>query len=718
VAGMNCPDEIAELKEALDDREGILSLAFNLMLAQMTVQYEPSVIDIERIVSFVAKTGMKAEPLAEDGIREATPSKRSYGPVRMAVVSAAGTLLGLGLGTVSARALHHTTWPSALAYTLAIGAAWLHVSPKAWAAIKARRLDMNVLMTIAVLGAVSLGEWLEASTVAFLFTVSHVLESWSVARARRAIRSLMALKPSMARVQGADGSESVVETDRVDVDDRVIVKPGEKFPLDGDLIEGITSVDQAAVTGESAPVMKEVGDEVLAGTINQDGAVMMVVTKRAGETVLAGVIRLVEQAQAQRSSSERFVDRFARFYTPAVVVGALLIFLVPPLVMSANWTTWMYRSLILLVIACPCALVISTPVSIVSGLTAAARNGVLIKGGVYLESVGKTTVVAIDKTGTLTRGRPTVKNVLPLNGATSESLLMLAAAIEQRSEHPIAEAIVEHAREQGITPPACENYQAVRGKGAIATVHGLTYLIGNHRLLEDRRVCTEAIHRLMEEHEDCEHIVVALSSPREPLGVILLADGLRRETPHAVSELRLAGVRRVVMLTGDNAGTARSIARECGGIEYRAELLPADKVREVKALQAEHEQVLMVGDGINDAPALAAADVGVAIGIGGTDAAIETADIALMTNDLGKLAWLLRHSRRTQGIILQNVVVSLAIKVLFVALAIPGLANLWMAIVADMGASLLVTFNGLRLLRGGTEKVSTGFPNGRALGKG
>ncbi|MFQ5422671.1 MAG: heavy metal translocating P-type ATPase [Phycisphaerae bacterium] len=706
IAGMDCPDEIAELKQALEGGDGIVALSFNLLQARMTVRYLPTAIEIERIIALVAKTGMKAEVLGDFGLREQSPIARYRGAFGMAVLSGAGTILGLGLSVVPAGTVHHTTWPSALAYVLAIGAAWRLVAPKAWAAVKARRLDMNVLMTIAVVGAVGLGEWSEASTVAFLFTVSHLLEFWSVARARRAIQSLMELSPPTARVQGPDGAEREVDTGQVAVGSRIVVKPGEKFPLDGRLVEGSTSVNQAPVTGEAAPVSKETGDEVFAGTINQDGAVVVEVTKRAGDTVLAGVILLVEQAQAERSPSERFVDRFARYYTPAVVVGALLVCILPPLGFGAPWATWLYRSLILLVIACPCALVISTPVSIVSGLTCAARSGVLIKGGEYLEAVGKTTVVAIDKTGTLTRGQPVVQDVIPVAPTTPASLLTVAAALEQRSEHPIAEAIVEHARERGITPQACEQYQAVRGKGAIATVDGETYLIGNHRLLEDRGVCTEAVHRLMEDHEDCDHIVVALSSQVRPLGVILLADALRKESSEAVAELRRAGMDRVVMLTGDNAGTAKSIAEECGGIDHRAELLPADKVREVKALQAEHELVLMVGDGINDAPALAAADVGVAIGTGGTDAALETADIALMTDDLMKLSWLLRHSRRTRYIIRQNIVLSLAVKVVFVALAIPGLANLWLAIAADMGTSLIVTFNGLRLLRGRADKMS------------
>ncbi|MCH7814062.1 MAG: cadmium-translocating P-type ATPase [Planctomycetes bacterium] len=695
---MDCPDEIATLKHLLGDRPGVKDLSFQLMQGTMAVTHDPAVIGTDRIVALIRPTGMTAQWCAPDRPAHPTQTPVPRGPLRMTLLAGIAAALGLVLSWTPTAHVHHTTWPAAMAYLLAIGAGWRYVLPKAWSALRRRQLDMNVLMSIAVAGAVMLGEWFEAATVAFLFMLSHLLESWSVARARRAIASLMDLTPPKARVLDPDGTEQQVDTQAVAVGNRILVKPGEKFPLDGRLVEGRTSVDQAPITGESVPVAKQPGDEVYAATINQDGAVVVEVTKRAGDTVLAGVIRLVEQAQAQRSPSERFVDRFARIYTPAVVVAAVLLAVGPPLLLNAPWATWCYRALILLVIACPCALVISTPVTIVSGLTAAARNGVLIKGGQYLEAVGRTTVVALDKTGTLTRGRPTVQEVIPLGQATVESVLSLAAAIEQRSEHPIAEAIVEHARAEAVTAQACQDYQAVPGKGAEARVAGQTYILGNHRLLEERGLCPDALHRLMLEHEDCDHTVVAISSEIEPQGVVLLADALRPEAVAAVAELRRCGVGRVVMLTGDNAGTAKSIADKCGGIEYRAELLPADKVDAVADLKTAGGQVMMVGDGINDAPALAAADIGVAIGTTGSDVALETADVALMTDDLSKLPWLIGHGRRTRNIIVQNVALALAIKGVFLGLAIPGLVNLWMAIAADMGASLLVTFNGLRLL--------------------
>lgn len=700
VRGMDCPDEIAELRDCLQDMEGVEDLSFNLMRATMTVKHDPKIIAADAIIERVKRdTGMEASIEEGEQRSDTTETGRPSGPVSMAIVSALGTGLGFVLSYVPAAPIHHTTWLSALAYTIAILAAWRYIVPKAIKAVVQLKLDMNVLMTIAVIGAVVLGEWLEGATVAFLFMVSHMLETWSVNRARRAIESLMQMAPPTARLRRPDGSEEEVNVEEVEVGNHVIVRPGEKFPLDGRVLEGETSVNQAPITGESSPVPKTPDEEVYAGTVNQDGAVTVEVTKPVGDTVLAGIIRLVEQAQSRRSRSEQFVETFARYYTPAVVVGAILLATLPPLLLNAAWGTWLYRSLVLLVIACPCALVISTPVTIVSALAAAARNGVLVKGGEYLEAVGRVHALAIDKTGTLTLGKPVVQEVIPMGNTSESRLLEVAAAIEKRSEHPIAEAIVRYAREQGISPAACEDYQAIRGKGAQASLNGTTYYLGNHRLLEEKDLCPESLHRKMLDHEDCHHTIVAVTSSAAPVGLILLADALREETETAVSRLRESGIKRIVMLTGDNEGTVKAIAEECGGIEYRAELLPADKVDVVEQLGESQGGVMMVGDGINDAPALAAATVGVAMGAEGTDTALETADIALMTDDLQKLPWLLEHSRRARGVIVQNISLSLGIKGVFLALAIPGLATLWMAIAADMGASLLVILNGLRLLQ-------------------
>lgn len=709
IEGMDCPDEVARLREAFKNIEGVSDLSFNIMRATMTVTHDASRVSLERIIERVRKTGMRATPADASSLSLHLASTPSRGPLVMTVLAAVAIIFGAVLSFMPAPAFHHTTWPAATAYILAIASAWRYVLPKALAALLRFNLDMNVLMTVAVIGAVGLGEWLEASTVAFLFMLSHLLETWSVGRARRAIQSLMELSPSRARVIREDGSEADQEIEQVAVGASIVVRPGEKFPLDGEIIAGETSVNQAPITGESTLIAKSPGDEVFAATVNQDGAVTVRVTKPSGDTVLAGIIRLVEQAQSKRSRSEQSVDRFAHYYTPTVVAVALAVCVVPPLLFNADWSTWFYRSLILLVIACPCALVISTPVSVVSSLAAAARQGVLIKGGEYLEAAGHAKVVAIDKTGTLTVGRPVVEKVIPVHGTPENRVLEIAAAIEQRSEHPIGKAIVAYAAQRGSLPPSCQNYLAIRGKGARATVNGEDYLLGNHRLLEEGNLCTEEIHRAMTEHEDCRHTTVGLASSRAPLGIILLADALREETPEAIETLRAVGIEQIIMLTGDNAGTAKAIAAQCGDIQYRAELLPADKVAVVEELRRAFKSVVMVGDGINDAPALAAATVGVAMGVAGTDAALESADIALMTDDLCKLPWLIRHSRTTRQIIIQNIALSLGIKAVFLGLAILGRANLWMAIAADTGASLLVTFNGLRLLRAGTLDHDAGY---------
>jgi len=480
IQGMDCPDEITELRDCLQEVEGIHDLAFNLMHATMTVKHDPEIISPEAIADRVnQKTAMRASVEHNGKQPRVTEKNHLAGPLWMSIASGAGTGLGFLLSYVPAAEFHHTTWPSALAYTLAILAAWRYVAPKAIKALVRLKLDMNVLMVVAVIGAVALGEWFEGTTVAFLFMVSHLLETWSVNRARRAIQALMEMSPPTARVRHPDGTEEEVRVEEVEPTSHIVVRPGEKFPLDGRVIEGETSVDQAPITGESAPVPKTVGDEVYAGTVNQDGAVTVEVTKSTDDTVLAGIIRLVEQSQSRRSRSEQFVETFARYYTPAVVIGAVILSTAPPLLVNAAWTTWFY------------------PVTIVSALAAAARNGVLIKGGEYLEAVGRVHALAIDKTGTLTLGKPVVQEIIPVGDISKQKLLEVAATIEKRSEHPIAEAIVRYAAERGVMPDACENYQAIRGKGAQAYIDGVIYYLGNHRLLEEKGLCSESIHRTM-----------------------------------------------------------------------------------------------------------------------------------------------------------------------------------------------------------------------------
>jgi Cd2+/Zn2+-exporting ATPase len=481
-----------------------------------------------------------------------------------------------------------------------------------------------------------------------------------------------------------------------------VVRPGGRIPLDGRVIAGASHVNQAPITGESIPVSKAAGEEVFAGTINGDGALEIETTRIAQDTTLAHIIRMVGEAQSRRAPSEQWVERFARVYTPAVMVLSLLVLLVPPLALGGSWPAWLYNALVLLVIACPCALVISTPVSIVAALAAAARRGVLIKGGVYVELPANLQAIAFDKTGTLTVGKPAVVDVVPLSGHSVEELLTRAAAMEQRSDHPLAQAIVRFASERGIKPVPADEFQIIQGKGASARFDGRQFWLGSHRYLEERSQETPEVHDQLERMSAAGRTVVVIGNEQHVCGFITLADEVRPQARQVVEQLwQDHAIRHLIMLTGDNEPTARAIARETGIDEFRAELLPENKVAAVEELVDRYQSVAMVGDGVNDAPALGRATIGIVMGAAGSDAALETADIALMSDDLSQIPWLIGHSRRALAIIRQNIVFSLAVKALFVILTFAGWSSLWGAIAADTGASLLVVFNGLRLLNSG-----------------
>lgn len=595
--------------------------------------------------------------------------------------------------------------PAALAGFLA-GIALCLPEParRAWASLRRGVLDINVLMVIAVAGAAALGEWFEGATVVWLFGVAQVLESLSMDRARHAIRKLMAVAPAVALVRRG-GQEERVSASDVLVGDLLVVKPGDRLPVDGVIVSGESAFDESAVTGESFPVEKSPGQHVYAGTINGTGAIEVRALRRASDSTIARIIHLVEHAQKQRAPVQTFVDRFARRYTPAVAVLALGLAVVGPLATggfggwSAEFGTWSYRALALLVVACPCALVISTPVSIVSALTTAARHGVLIKGGIHLERLGGVRSVAFDKTGTLTHGHITVTDVLGLDGTPAESVLTVAAALEARSEHPIGRAIVHRAHVAGLAFAPGAGFRAIPGFGAEATVAESPAIVGSHRLFEDRQLCTPALHARVDEVESTGATAVLVGHGGAPLGVIGLADRMRTDGRAAVADLRETGVERVVLLTGDVRASAERARSGVGLDEAHAELLPAQKVEAIQALRAKYGPVAMVGDGINDAPALAAADVGIAMGAAGTDVALEAADVVLMSDDLSRLPFALRLGRSALRNIRQNVAIALSLKLAFVVLAAAGLATMWMAILADTGASLFVTANSLRLLR-------------------
>ena len=558
-------------------------------------------------------------------------------------------------------------------------------------------LDMNALMTLAVVGAMLLGDWLEAATVVILFALANYLEARSMDRARRAIRGLMELAPQTALVE-RDGEEIELHVGEVQVGEIISVRPGARAPLDGVVVGGASSVDQSAVTGESMPVAVEEGSELFAGSINGDGSLRVEVSRVESDSTLARIVRMVREAQAARSPRERLVDRFARIYTPAAVLIAVLIALIPPLFLG-DWGAWFYRALVMLVIACPCALVISTPVGIVSGLTAAARAGVLIKGGEHLERAASVDLVAFDKTGTLTIGKPSVEQLHGFNGHSEEEVLRIAASLERDSEHLLARAITAEARRRGLKLERPERLRSLPGLGVEGTINGDSVRAGSHRLFADLGLCGKGDDCPVEALQREGRTLVCVSRGEKMVGAVSLRDTIREESAGALAELRRLGIRETI-LTGDNRSAAEAVASELGVDQVEASLLPSGKLERLRRWRKDGRTVMMVGDGVNDAPALAAADVGVAMGAAGTDVALETADIALMADDLGNVPWTIAHSRRTMRVIGQNIALSIAIKLAFLAMAVAGLATLWMAIAADMGVSLAVIGNSLRLLSG------------------
>jgi Cd2+/Zn2+-exporting ATPase len=616
---------------------------------------------------------------------------------------------------VGAALILHWTKAEGLSRWASIGAmlagGWF-LLPGAWQSLRRFRPDINLLVVIAAIGASIVGQWAEAGTVVFLFGVAEWLEGWADRRARRAVEALLEIAPKTATVSRG-GQYTEVSVEDVKVGETIAVKSGMNIPLDGEVLVGESAVNQAPITGESVPVEKKPGDIVFAGTVNGSGSLEVKVTKAAGDTTLARIIRLVKEAQEQKAPSQRFVDIFARYYTPIITLVALLIFLVPPLAFHGEWSIWLYRSCVLLIIACPCALVISTPVSIVAGLTALARRGVLVKGGAHLEAVARLRALAVDKTGTITEGRPTVQGIDVVGQHTEEEIIAFAAAIDAHSSHPLAAAVVQHAEKRGIKFERARDYQNRSGRGAQGIIGGHAYFVGNHRFTHELGVCSQEIERRLAAIESKgQSVVVVGHRPHddckgEVLGIIGVGDSLRPNAADAVKALHAAGVEKVVMLSGDNQRTASFIAEKVGIDEARGDLLPEDKVAAVKALRGKFEVVGMVGDGINDAPAMATATIGIAMGAAGTDAAIETADVALMKDDLSKIAETVRLGRQTLGIIRFNIGFALGLKALFLVLALLGHTSLWLAIMADTGATLLVVANALRLLRVPRDSASS-----------
>lgn len=558
--------------------------------------------------------------------------------------------------------------------------------------------DMSTLMTIAIIGAAIIGEWGEGAMVVILFAISEALERFSMEKARQSIESLMDIAPKEALIK-RDNEEMRIHVDDIQIGDIMIVKPGEKLAMDGVVLKGTSSLNQAAITGESVPAVKTAGDEVFAGTLNEEGLLEVKVTKHAENTTIAKIIHLVEEAQAEKAPSQQFVDKFARYYTPAIIVLALLIAVVPPL-FGGDWNEWIYQGLAALVVGCPCALVVSTPVAVVTAVGNAARNGVLIKGGIHLEETGALKSIAFDKTGTLTKGVPAVTDIITIKG-DERQLLQITAAIEKGSQHPLASAIMKKAEEMGtdFTWLDTEEFTSITGKGVKAAVNGVLYYAGSPNLFEELHSGMEStIQKQIADLQTQGKTVMILGTASEILLLIAVADEIREHSKTVISKLNDMGI-KTVMLTGDNHRTALEIGKQAGVSEIKADLLPQDKLAVIKELRAGHQSVAMVGDGVNDAPALAAASVGVAMGGAGTDTALETADIALMSDDLSKLPYTIKLSQKALRIIKQNITFSLGIKALALLLVVPGWLTLWIAIFADMGATLLVTLNSLRLLK-------------------
>jgi Cd2+/Zn2+-exporting ATPase len=698
VGGMDCASCANIVEAALKQLEGVKDVHVDVVGGRVRVAYAEGMVAHGDLMGAIRRVGYRADD--SDASQEVTPLGVWQRSGRVVMSVAAGTMLLLGFLVEQAGA---PRWVGITLLALSTVAGGWYVVPRGVRAAVNRTLDMNFLMSVAAGGAWVIGEQTEAAATLFLFAVAELLEAFSMDRARNAIKAVMDLSPAEANVL-RDGIEVRVPVSDIAVGESVVVRPGEKIAVDGEVTSGRSGVNQAPITGESMPVDKEPGAEVFAGSLNGQGALQVRSTKPASDTTLARIIHAVEEAQASRAPSQTFVDRFARVYTPAVVAGALLLAVGPPVLGFGEWSTWVYRALAMLVVACPCALVISTPVSIVSGLTAAARGGVLIKGGAYLEAAGAVTIVCFDKTGTLTEGRPAVTDVVPLNGYREQEVLRLAASVERYSEHPVARAILEEAAKRDGALAPSHDFKAIIGRGARAQVEENILYVGNERLGHelgiDMRDAFETLARL--EREGKTVVLVATQPDGQParaIGAIAIAERVRPEARDALRSLRAAGIGHTVMLTGDNEGTANAVATQVGVDEYHAALLPDDKVRIVRAMESRGARVAFVGDGVNDAPALAAATVGVAMGAAGTDVALETADIALMADDLTKLSFAMRLSRRTLRIIRQNIWFSIAVKAVFLVLAVSGWATLWMAVAADMGASLVVVANGLRALR-------------------
>lgn len=692
IEGLSCTNCAGKFEKNVKQLPGVTSATVNFGASKISVEGQTTIEELEEAGAF-ENLIIRDDQENDEQVR----SKESFIKRNIALIISLGFILVAVISQLSLGEDHLLT--KAL-YILAIIIGGFDLFKEGFSDLIKLDFSMESLMTIAIIGAAFIGEWAEGSIVVILFAISEALERFSMDKARQSIRSLMDIAPKEALIR-RNNVEQLVSVDKIDIDDIMIIKPGQKIAMDGLVINGHSSVNQAAITGESVPVEKQLDDEVFAGTLNEEGVLEVKVTKKVTDTTIAKIIHLVEEAQGKRAPAQAFVDKFAKYYTPFIIIMALLIVVVPPLFFGGDWNKWLYQGLSILVVGCPCSLVISTPVSIVSAIGNAAKNGVLVKGGVYLEEIGHLRAIAFDKTGTLTKGKPVVTDFIATSSETDINYLSIISSLESLSQHPLASAILNEADKTNVDYKSIqiEDFQSITGKGLTGIHQNIRYYIGSPKLFSASVIEETAVKVQYRQFQEQGKTAMYFGTDEQILGVIAVADEVRDSSAAVISELHKLSIEHTIMLTGDNTKTAESIGKQLGVTEIKGDLMPQEKLDSIKALRTTYNKVAMVGDGINDAPALAASTVGIVMGGAGTDTALETADVALMGDDLQKLPFIVRLSRQTLKVIKQNITFSLGIKLLALLLVIPGWLTLWIAIVADMGATLLVTLNGLRLMK-------------------
>lgn len=692
IEGLSCTNCAGKFEKNVKQLPGVTSATVNFGASKISVEGQTTIEELEEAGAF-ENLIIRDDQENDEQVR----SKESFIKRNIALIISLGFILVAVISQLSLGEDHLLT--KAL-YILAIIIGGFDLFKEGFSDLIKLDFSMESLMTIAIIGAAFIGEWAEGSIVVILFAISEALERFSMDKARQSIRSLMDIAPKEALIR-RNNVEQLVSVDKIDIDDIMIIKPRQKIAMDGLVINGHSSVNQAAITGESVPVEKQLDDEVFAGTLNEEGVLEVKVTKKVTDTTIAKIIHLVEEAQGERAPAQAFVDKFAKYYTPFIIIMALLIVVVPPLFFGGDWNKWLYQGLSILVVGCPCSLVISTPVSIVSAIGNAAKNGVLVKGGVYLEEIGHLRAIAFDKTGTLTKGKPVVTDFIATSSETDINYLSIISSLESLSQHPLASAILNEADKTNVDYKSIqiEDFQSITGKGLTGIHQNIRYYIGSPKLFSASVIEETAVKVQYRQFQEQGKTAMYFGTDEQILGVIAVADEVRDSSAAVISELHKLSIEHTIMLTGDNTKTAESIGKQLGVTEIKGDLMPQEKLDSIKALRTTYNKVAMVGDGINDAPALAASTVGIAMGGAGTDTALETADVALMGDDLQKLPFIVRLSRQTLKVIKQNITFSLGIKLLALLLVIPGWLTLWIAIVADMGATLLVTLNGLRLMK-------------------